>query len=253
MRLFDTHCHLQDDKAFPDPTGALQAAHAAGVDRVVVVGTDPEDWTRAIALAEVHERVYAILGWHPNYTADYDSASLAGLRELLRHEKVLALGEIGLDYHWSYSRREQQFAALREQLDLAAELSIPVVFHAREAYGDLLDVLESRPPQAYLFHCWAGDAEAARRAVALGAYFGVDGPVTYKKADDLRAVLVDLPKERLVVETDSPYMAPVPHRGKPNQPAFVAHVNAGLAAVLGLNEDECAELTTSNAERFFRL
>ncbi len=250
--LIDTHCHLNDAKAFPDPRAEIDAALALGVERLIVVGTGPEDWERAVRLAEAFPEVWAIVGWHPNYTADYDPSTLSRLRELLAHPRVLALGEIGLDYHWNYADREVQHKALRDGLDLAAETGKPVVFHAREAYSDLLDVLEARPPHPYLFHCFAGNAEEGARAVALGSRFGVDGPVTYPKADDLREVLRGLPFESLVVETDAPYMSPKPHRGKPNRPAYVRHVAEGLAEALGKRYEEVAERTTAAAREFFR-
>lgn len=249
--LIDTHCHLNDAKAFPDPSLEIAAAHEAGVERLIVVGTDPDDWERATGLAERFEEVYAIVGWHPNYTADYDPSTLARLESLLGQEKVLALGEIGLDYHWDYAPRDRQRQALQDQLDLAARRGLPTIFHAREAYGDLLDVLESRGAGRYLFHCWAGTAEEAARGVALGGYFGVDGPITYKNAHALRETIATIPPDRLVVETDAPYMTPVPFRGKPNRPAYVSHVNAGLAAVLNLSPEACADLTTANARAFF--
>lgn len=249
--MIDTHCHLNDVKAFPDPRAEIDAALAVGVDRLIVVGTNPPDWAKAVDLAETHPEVFAIVGWHPNYTADYDAASLEELERLLGHPRVLALGEIGLDYHWDYSPRMTQFDALRDQLDLASRLKVPVVFHAREAYSDLLDILEARPPHPYLFHCWAGNAEEAARGVALGGFFGVDGPVTYKKADELRGVLASIPLDRLVLETDAPYMAPVPYRGKPNRSAYIPMINVALAEVHGVSAEECARVTTNNAERFF--
>ncbi len=223
------------------------------MERLILVGVEPSDWTRAIDLAERFEHLYAIVGWHPNYVTGFDDASMVVLEKLLQHPKVLALGEIGLDYHWDTSPRDLQFKVLHAGLDLAAKMNKPVVFHAREAYSDLLDVLETRPPHPYLFHCWAGDSGEARRAVQLGAYFGVDGPVTYPKADSLREVLREIPKDRLVVETDAPYMSPHPFRGKPNQPAFVRYVNDGLAKALGIDPLECALITTANAVRFFGL
>ncbi len=250
--LIDTHCHLNDDKAFPDPRAEIDAALAAGVERLIVVGTGPKDWERAVAMAEAFSEVWAIVGWHPNYTAEYDPSSLVRLKELLGHPRVLALGEIGLDYHWDYADRTIQYTALRDGLDLAAELGKPVVFHAREAYSDLLDVLEKRPPHPYLFHCFAGNAEEGARAVALGAKFGVDGPVTYSKAEELREVLRSLPFENLVVETDAPYMSPVPYRGKPNRPAHVREVTQGLAKALGRPFEEVAARTTATARAFFR-
>jgi TatD DNase family protein len=249
--LIDTHCHLNDIKAFPDPAAELELCRANGVERVLVVGTHPEDWATAITLADRFEDVYAIIGWHPNYTATYDAGTLTGLEELLAHGKVLALGEIGLDYHWDYAPHEVQHRALREQLALGIRMGMPIVFHAREAYGDLLDVLEEFGPHPYLFHCFAGTAEDATRGVALGGYFGVDGPITYKTADALRETITTIPTDRLVVETDAPYMTPVPFRGKPNRPAYVRYVNAGLAKALAIDEDACADLTTANAQAFF--
>jgi len=251
--LIDTHCHLNDEKAFPDPAAEITFAVANGVKRMIVVGTHPEDWPKALELAQRFPQIHAIVGWHPNYTAPYDPASLPWLEQLLANPKVVALGEIGLDYHWDYAPRDIQHRALRDQLLLAKRVGKPVVFHAREAYADLLDVLEESEPHPYLFHCFAGNAEEARRGVALGAYFGVDGPVTYKNAEPLRAVLATIPSDRLVVETDAPYMTPVPFRGKPNRPAFVRYVNDSLSTTLALTTDECAALTTANAERFFGL
>lgn len=249
--LIDTHCHLNDAKAFPDTDAELALCQENGVDKLIVVGTEPEDWRRAVDLAERYENLYAIVGWHPNYTATYDSASLAELESLLAHPKVVALGEIGLDYHWDYAPREIQHQALRDQLALGFRLGLPIVFHAREAYSDLLDVLEEFGPHPYLFHCFAGTVEEARRGVALGSYFGVDGPITYKKADGLREVMASIPSDRIVLETDAPYMSPMPFRGKPNRPAYVKFVNEGLAAALAIDPEACAAMTTANASAFF--
>ena len=251
--MIDTHCHLNDEKAFPDPALEVEAANGVGVDRMFVIGLDPDNWKSAVDLANRFKGVYAILGWHPNYTNDYQSESLVVLRGLLQTPKVIALGEIGLDWYRTYATRDQQMRALEEQLDLAAELDVPVVFHAREAYADLLDILERRPPHPYLFHCWAGNQSEARRAVQLGAYFGVDGPITYKKSTDLREVVASLPADRIVLETDSPYLTPEPMRGKPNRPAHIPLINLAVANLLGISEDECAEQTTRNAETFFRI
>ncbi|MEZ0327365.1 MAG: TatD family hydrolase [Fimbriimonas sp.] len=249
--LIDTHCHLNDPVAFPDPASDIAEAQEARVEQLLVVGTEPSGWHRAIELAETFSQVHAIIGWHPNYTTYYKGT--AELEILLKHPKVVALGEIGLDYHWDYATPEQQKAALSDQLALAKRLEIPVVFHCREAYPDLLDLLEAQELHRYLFHCFAGDMNDARRAIALGAYFGVDGPITYKKADDLREVIASIPQDRLVIETDSPYMPPVPFRGKPNKPAYVKFVNDGLAQTVGLTPEACAQLTTENAKRFFSL
>lgn len=251
--MFDTHCHLNDSKAFPDPDRVLDEARAAGVHGFLIVGVDIAGSQKAIEIAERHEDVWAIVGHHPNYAHEYQPEMLGQYREMLAHPKVRALGEIGLDYHWDFATKEQQLACLIPQLDLAAEVDAPVVFHAREAYSDLLTILEARPRQPYLFHCFAGNQEDARRAMALDAYFGVDGPVTYKKADELRATIATLPKDRIVLETDSPYMSPVPHRGKPNSPAYIPLILDEVAKTLGVGRSEAEAQTDANARAFFRL
>ncbi len=250
MHLIDTHCHLNLLDSFPDPEPEFTACADAGIG-IILVGLDPETGRRAVDLAEAHDNVWAIVGRHPNYAHGYGPAELAVYCDLLKHPKVVALGEIGLDFHWDFATRDQQDRALFDQLDLAQEVGSPVVFHCREAYPELLTVLESRPPHPYLFHCFAGDADDARRAIALDAYFGVDGPITYKKADGLRTVVSNLPKNRIVLETDSPYMAPVPHRGKPNRPSYLPLIAEGLAAVWGETPEATAFQTTENARAFF--
>lgn len=230
---------------------AVEEAQKAGVAAMCVVGVDLESCQRAISLAETFENVWAIVGWHPNYCSGFKVAQLDPVRDWLSHPKCVALGEIGLDYHWDHASKSDQMLALESQLHLATEMDVPIVFHCREAYDDLLTVLEARGPGKYLFHCFAGNSADADRAVALGGMFGVDGPVTYPKADDLRSVLAHIGLDRLVLETDSPYMAPVPYRGKPNKPANVPFVAGGLADALGVAVDEVARVTTANAERFF--
>ncbi len=251
--LVDTHCHIHHAGYFDDPDGEVALAREAGVERIVVIGVDPEDWPRAIAFAARHEGVFAACGWHPNSTADYDGASLVELAKLLRHPKCVALGEVGLDYHHIFAPRELQHRALRDGLDLAAETGKPVVFHAREAYGDLLDVLEAREPRPYLFHCFVGSDDEARRALDLGAMFGCNGPITYPKSVALRETFARIPLDRIVLETDAPYLSPVPYRGKPNRPAYIPHLALKLAEVHGVSLEEVARTTTENAFRFFAL
>lgn len=258
--LIDTHCHLNLTEHFPDPAAEVEFARSTGVERLIVVGVDLPTSQIAIDLADRFQEVYAVAGIHPNYAANYTPDLIPPLRELLAHPKVVAIGEIGLDYHWDYATREQQYEVLKAQLDLAEEHQTPIVFHCREAYEDLLDILESRyNPQStshkphLLLHCFAGDAQDAQRATALGCYFGVDGPLTYKNAQALRDLVQTLPRDRVVIETDAPYLTPVPHRGKPNRPGYVAHVNSMLASLWGISQEEAAEITTANATAFFRL
>ena len=251
--LIDTHCHLNFPDKFPDPAATIAEAKVAGVEKFVVVGCDPESSQMALNLADEFEEIYAVVGWHPTYTSKYTRESLDLIEEMAQHPKVVAIGEIGLDFHWDYSTPAEQMVALIDQLDLAKKLDKPIVFHAREAYPALLDVLEARERQPCLLHCFAGDHRDAERAVALGSYFGVDGPLTYKKADDLRSVIASLPRDRVVIETDSPYLPPVPYRGKPNTPAYIVHINETLASLWGVTPSEAADMTTENAERYFSL
>jgi TatD DNase family protein len=249
----DTHCHLNLAEHFPDPAAAIKEAQDAGVARIIVVGIDLPMSRRALEIADAHDGVYAVVGVHPNSAAAYQASHLSEIEEMLRHPKAVAIGEIGLDYHWDFATPDQQRVALFDQLDLAESTGKPVVFHCRKAYPDLLSLLEKRKQLSWLFHCFAGTMADARRAVEIGAWFGVDGPITYPKSHELRDIVETLPRDRIVIETDAPYLTPAPFRGKPNHPSYVRFVSAGLAAILSLELDECAELTTANAERFFGL
>ncbi len=253
LTLVDTHCHLNLADKFPDPSRVIEDAKAEGVTRMIVVGIDVALSRLALEIAEKHDGVYAIVGVHPNYACDYLPSDIKEVEQMLKHPKTVAIGEIGFDYHWDYATPEQQRIALLDQLDLAESTGKPVVFHCREAYSDLLDILEERTRLKWLFHCFAGNMEDARRAIAIDAYFGVDGPITYPKSHELREIVQSLPKTRIVIETDAPYLSPAPFRGKPNHPSYVRFVNAGLAATLGLELEESAQLTTKNAEDFFGL
>jgi len=254
--LVDTHCHLNDVEAFPDPDRAIEEALAAGVGRLIVVGVDPTSSELAVEIAERHpSRVFATAGWHPNYAASFDEAGLDRIVALMERESVVALGEIGLDEHWDFASPAQQDRALCAQLEIAADFGKPIVFHCREAYPRLIDALEARPDgdPPYIFHCFSGDADEARRALALGGWFGVDGPITYRKADALRSLVATLPRDRLLIETDSPWMTPHPRRSERNRPAFLPLINEGLASALGITGEACAALTTGNATRLFGL
>jgi len=250
-QLIETHCHLNDSEAFPDVSQALKRAHDAGIAACIVIGIDEDSSRKAVELSEAYSGLYCTVGWHPNHAQTWSDQSIIVLQELMQSQKVLAIGEIGLDYHWEYATREQQFRALNEQLDLAQKHQMRTVFHCREAYSDLLDLLEKRDWKEPLLHCFSGSLSDAQRAQELGAYFGIDGPITYKNAEVLREIVRTLPHDRLVLETDAPYLSPHPFRGKPNEPALLPLVNAGLAATLGLDAQACAQMTTANAQRFF--
>lgn len=253
MRLFDTHCHINDPESFPDPSQAVLEAREAGVDRLVVIGVDPASSLRAVQIAEAHDGVYAAVGWHPNYTASFSADGLAAIEALTSRPRVVAVGEVGLDFYWDHSTPKRQLEALEAQLDMAERVGKPVVFHSRKATSELLDLLAKRRRHPWLLHCFSGTAKEAARACELGCLLGVDGPVTYPKSEELRQVLTGVGLEKLVLETDSPYLAPHLHRGKPNRPALLPLVAEGVAQALGLTAREVAETTTANAERYFGL
>lgn len=253
MIFIDTHCHLNDKTAFPDPAQTISEAVQAGVKALIVVGMDSLTSEYAVELAEKHKEIYATVGWHPNVSAHFNQKELAKIEDLLKHPKVVAVGEIGLDFYRDDASAGQQYACLKPQLDLALNFDLPVILHCRNAYPELLELLESRPNQKYLFHCFTGNLNDAKRAIALDSYFGVDGPITYKKADDLRSVIKTLPRDRVLLETDSPWLAPHPYRGKPNHPAWLHLINEAVSELFCLSESECAVLTTENAMHYFGL
>ena len=218
---------------------------------MALVGIDFETSRRAIELAEQHEGVYAVVGWHPNSASKWSGAMFRELEEVSKHPLAVAIGEIGLDYHWDFATSEQQKDCLIDQLDLASQLKKPVVFHCRKAYDDLLDILESRPAHDYLFHCFSGDDSHAKRVDRLGSIIGVDGPLTYKKSDELRALCKRWPQDRVVLETDSPYLSPEPYRGKPNHPSYLPYINQALAKCWDITPEESAKQTFKNGQRFF--
>ena len=257
FHLVDTHLHLDFDAFNADRDAVVERAVAAGVTRMITIGISRETSRRAVALAEQYEAVYAAVGIHPNESAEWDETVKAELRELAAHPKVVAIGEIGLDYYWDRVPRERQQAVFRAQLDLAAELGLPVVIHDREAHADALRVVQGWVAEAApgerrgVFHCFSGDEEMARQALDLGFFIGVDGPVTFKNARRLQALVAALPLERLLVETDAPFLTPHPHRGKRNEPAYVRLVVEKVAALHGVSPAEVARTTTQNAVRLF--
>lgn len=260
MPLIDTHCHL-DFNAYDGLRDEIVAeAAASGVTRILNPGTDLERSRAAIALAETYPGVYAAVGVHPNSTADFSPAHLAALHDLAAHPKVVALGEIGLDYYWEDSPKDVQWAAFEAQLDLAAALELPVIIHNRDASDDVLAVLAAWTaalPAALrerpgVLHSFSAPQSAAERGLALGFYLGFTGPVTFKNADDLRHIAARAPADRLLVETDGPFLTPHPYRGRrPNHPAYVRFIAERLAALRAIPYEDFAAQTTANAERLF--
>lgn len=255
MKLIDTHCHLNFKEHFPNVASTLQSAKQNNVVACIVVGCDTETSQYAIELAEKHEEIYACIGWHPNYSANYTTHELQKINELSHHSKCVAIGEVGLDYHWKYATPEQQKNCTKDHIQLATERNLPVVFHCRDAYDHLLNFMEQLEvlPKGMILHCFSGSVEHAKQAVSMGCYFGIDGPITYRKAENLRQIVKILPKDRLLIETDSPYLTPHPYRGQQNSPAMIPLINSELAKTLEMSQQECAEITTRNAMRAFSI
>lgn len=247
MGYVDSHCHLWDTREI-DLVAVLAAARAAGVEQMVNVGCDAATSRVAIEQAAVHDGVYATVGLHP-HEAVHGVDSIVGL---LDEPGVIAVGECGLDYFYDHSPRDVQRAAFAAQIALANERGLPLVIHTRDSWDDTFDVLAAvGVPERTVFHCFTGGPEEARRCLALGAFLSFSGIVTFKTADDLRAAARLCPSDRLLAETDSPYLAPVPHRGRTNQPAYVADVVARLAEVRGEHLDTVREGTVANAHLAF--
>ncbi len=257
--LIDTHAHLDFPEYADDLAAVVERARAAGVTRIITIGCDVGSSRRAVAIAEEFEDVFAVVGIHPNAAHEVPPDWLTSLRELAAHPRVVALGECGLDYHWlpETGREERivrQHEVFRAQLALARETGLSLVVHQRACWDETLAVLRERVPDEPLavLHCFGGTAAQATEALELGLWVSFTGIVTFKNAADVRISAALIPADRIMVETDAPFLAPTPHRGKRCEPAHVRLTAACLAQVRGLAEDEFAALTTANAERFFQ-
>ncbi|HLH27017.1 MAG TPA: TatD family hydrolase [Chloroflexota bacterium] len=252
--LVDTHAHLMDAAFADDLDAVLARAAAAGVETIVCVGYDLASSRAAVALAAAHPGLFATVGVHPNYLAEAPPNWLPQLRELAGAPRVVGIGETGLDYYRAYTPPEVQRDGFRAHLQLAEELRLPAVIHCREAEEDLLDVLAARPAASVepgVLHCFSGTASTMRAAAAAGYYISLAGTVTFKSAASLREVAAAVPAERLLVETDCPYLSPMPHRGQRNEPARVRLTAACIAETRGVPLETVARQTTANAARLF--
>jgi TatD DNase family protein len=248
--LVDSHCHL-DFKDFGEERGAVIArARAAGVGTMLTISTRLDEFPQVKGLAEAHEGIWCSVGAHPHEAAEHAGLTPGTLAELAAAPKVVAIGETGLDFHYDLSPREMQERVFRTHIAASRETGLPLVIHSREADRETARILgQERPPPGVL-HSFTGGRELAESALALGFYISISGIVTFKNAEDLRKIVRDLPLDRMLVETDSPYLAPVPYRGRRNEPAFVAATAAFVAALKGLDAQDFAAATTAN---FFRL
>lgn len=255
--LCDSHAHLDAPQFDEDRAATLQRAADAGVRAIINVGYSPATWPTTLALAAAHPGVFACLGFHPNEATIWDDTIVPTLAALHEHPKAVAVGETGLDYYRAYASPERQRAAFAAQLTLARTLGKPVVIHHREAREDLLAILRAavaaHGPLHGVLHAFNGDPQFAAELLALGLHLGIGGPVTFKNATDLHDAVRGVPLDRIVIETDSPYLAPHPHRGRRNESAYVALVAERIAALKATDGDIIAATTTANAARLFAI
>jgi TatD DNase family protein len=255
--LIDSHAHIQGKEYAGETAAVIERAQAAGVEQIIVVGGagDMSSNTDAVALADSFENIYATVGMHPHDAKDVGSDELQKLKDLALHPKVIAVGETGLDYYYDHSPRDVQRRVFAQFIHMARETELPIVVHERDAASEGAELLRSEGEGKLrgVIHCFTGNYEAARAYLDLGFYISFTGIITFKNAEALRDVVRRVPLERILVETDSPYLTPVPHRGKRNEPAYVRLVAATLADIKGATLDEVARVTTQNARQLFRI
>ena len=252
--LFDTHAHYDSRKFDADRDAVLSGLPDRGVGLVVNPGCDLPSSRKAVELARRYPFVYAAVGVHPEDCADWEDAQLAQLRVLAAQPKVVAIGEIGLDYYWKENPpKELQKEVFRRQLELAAELGLPAIVHDREAHGDCMDLVREYPEVTGVFHCFSGSAEMARELVGRGWMISFTGVLTYPNARKAVEAAQAVPLEKIMIETDSPYMSPVPCRGQRCDSGLVVHICQRLAEIKGVSPEECARITMENGRRFFRI
>jgi TatD DNase family protein len=245
---FDSHCHLH---LCDDPAGVVASATASGVRSLIAIGIDVESSERALALARAHD-LWATAGVHPNSALEWDEDAARRIDGLLADERVVGVGETGLDFHWDDAPPDRQRAAFADHIALAKSHGKCLVIHTRESVPAALAMLEDAgPPARLVFHCWSGALDELARALALGAYVSFAGNVTFKSAPLLRQAAARVPDDRLLVETDSPFLTPVPHRGRPNQPAYLPFTGEVVARERDTSPDDVARLTADNARRAF--
>ncbi|MGF7009268.1 TatD family hydrolase [Aminobacter sp. BE322] len=251
--LVDSHCHLDFPDFAEERAAVVARARAAGVERMVTISTRVKRFPQILAIAEEFDEVYCSVGTHPHNAGEELDVTAAELVRLAGHPKVVAIGEAGLDYFYDKAPRDAQAKGLRTHIAAARETGLPLVIHARQADEDMAAILTEETGKGafpFILHCFSSGAELARIGVALGGYVSFSGILTFKNSADLRDIASDVPRDRLLVETDAPYLAPIPHRGKRNEPAYVANTAAVLAETIGVSAEEVAAITTDN---FFRL
>ncbi|MEE2524953.1 TatD family hydrolase [Hyphobacterium sp. HN65] len=252
--LIDSHTNLHGETYAEDLDAVIERAREANVSGMIAICCRLSDFEEVSAIAERYDNIWCTIGAHPHHAKDRPDITPDELVEIARHPKVIGIGETGLDFHYGYSPREEQFRSLRAHVEAARRIDLPLILHTRDADDEMADFLESEMEQGAfraLLHCYTGGSALAKRAAKLGAYFAASGIITFKKAEDVRQVFRnDIPEDRIIIETDCPYLAPVPHRGRRNEPSYLPDVLTGVCETLGWTPDEGEAKTT---EAFFRL
>jgi len=251
--LFDTHVHVNAEQFNEDLEDVIDRAKEAGVDNMVVVGFDRPTIIRAMELIEAYDFIYAAVGWHPVDAIDMTEDDLQWIEELSNHPKVVAIGEMGLDYHWDKSPKDVQMEVFRKQIRLAKKVGLPIIIHNREATADIVNILKEEEASRVggIMHCFSGSAETALECINMNFYISLGGPVTFKNAKKPKEVAAAVPLDRLLIETDCPYLAPHPYRGKRNEPSYVKLVAEQIAEIKQLTFEEVSQATTENAKKLF--
>lgn len=251
--FIDTHVHLNVDQYEEDLQEVIDRALEAKVERMVVIGFDRKTIERTMQLIEQYDFVYGVIGWHPVDAIDCTQQDLEWIEQLASHPKIVGIGETGLDYYWDKSPKDVQQELFRKQIQLAQKINLPIVIHNRDATGDVVQILreENAASVGGVMHCFSGSVETARECIAMNFMISLGGPVTFKNARLPKEVATEIALEHLMIETDAPYLAPHPHRGKRNEPAFVPLVAEEIARLKGLTIEEIAQATTANAKNFF--
>ena len=256
MKIVDTHCHLTDEALYKDLDNVISRAKQAGVEKMIVVGWDEASSKLAIKIAEQYDFIYAIIGFHPENVFDIDDKVLYDTLNLYKHPKVVGIGEIGLDYHWTKDpdKREIQKEYFIKQIKFANEVGLPISIHSREAFADTLEILKQYPPlHSGVMHCYSGSVENIQDIINLNLYVGLDGPVTFTNAKTPKEVAAEVPLEKLVVETDCPYLSPHPLRGTVNEPANICLVVDAIANLKQMSKKHLLEVVYDNSCRLFNL
>lgn len=250
--MIDSHCHLAAPEFSQDIDAVIQRANAAGVDRMICIGDTMEESERGVEIAEKYDQLFCTVGVHPHHAKDWKPDNLVRIEELVRaHPKVRAIGEIGLDYHYNFSPPDVQGAVFVSQVALARRLDLPIVVHCREAVEDVWAIVREYDDLRLVLHCCTETWDDVERFVQNGFFLSFTGIATYPKSEEIRNTIKRCPLDQLMIETDAPFLAPVPHRGKRNEPAFVVEVAKCVAEIKGVSLEEIDRVTTKNAERFF--